>query len=208
MARIDLCFVWHMHQPFYKDLVTGEYKLPWTRLHGLKDYYGMVQVLAEFPTIRQTFNLVPSMVAQLDEYASGTAQDSFLRLALKPAEELTDFEQQFILRYFFQANVGRMVYRYPRYGELYELNAKAGRFFGTQDYRDLQVLSQIAWFDEIFLATDPEIKALVEKGRGFSLADQKLMGRKQLEILGHVVPVYEKFAAAGQIEVSTTPYYH
>ena len=208
MARIDLCFVWHMHQPFYKDLVTGEYKLPWTRLHGLKDYYGMVQVLAEFPTVRQTFNLVPSMIAQLDEYASGTAQDTFLRLALKPAEELTEFEQQFILRYFFQANVGRMVYRYPRYGELYELHLKAGRFFGTQDYRDLQVLSQVAWFDEIFLAADPEIKALVEKGRGFTLAEQKLMGRKQLEILGHVVPVYEKFAAAGQIEVSTTPYYH
>jgi alpha-amylase/alpha-mannosidase (GH57 family) len=208
MARIDLCFVWHMHQPFYKDLVTGEYKLPWTRLHGLKDYYGMVQVLAEFPTVRQTFNLVPSMVAQLDEYAGGKAHDAFLRLALKPAEELTEPEQQFILRYFFQANVGRMVYRYPRYGELYELNQKAGRFFGPQDFRDLQVLSQVAWFDEIFLATDPEIKALVDKGRGFSLADQKLMGRKQLEILGHVVPVYEKFAAAGQIEVSTTPYYH
>lgn len=208
MAKIDLCFVWHMHQPFYKDLVTGEYKLPWTRLHGLKDYYGMVQVLAEFPTVKQTFNLVPSMVAQLDEYAAGTAQDAFLRVALKPAEELSDAEQQFALQYLFQCNVGQMVYRYPRYAELYELHLKAGKFFGPQDFRDLQVLSQLAWFDEIFLNTDPEVQALVAKGRGYSLADQKLMGRKQLEILGHVVPVYEKFAAAGQIEVSTTPYYH
>jgi alpha-amylase/alpha-mannosidase (GH57 family) len=208
MAKIDLCFVWHMHQPFYKDLVTGEYKLPWTRLHGLKDYYGMVQVLAEFPTVKQTFNLVPSMVAQLDEYASGTAQDAFLRVALKPAEELSDLEQKFALQYLFQCNVAHMVYRYPRYAELYELHLKAGKFFGPQDFRDLQVLSQLAWFDEIFLKTDPEVQALVAKGRGYSLADQKLMGRKQLEILGHVVPVYEKFAAAGQIEVSTTPYYH
>ena len=208
MARIDLCFVWHMHQPFYKDLVTGEYKLPWTRMHGLKDYYGMVQILEEFPSIHQTFNVVPSMIAQLDEYASGTARDGFLRLALKPAEELTEPEQQFLLKYFFQANVAHMVYRYARYGELYELHLKAGRYFGPQDYRDLQVLSQVAWFDELFLSSDVEIKALVAKGRGYSLADQRLMGRKQLEILGHVLPVYEKFAATGQIEVSTTPYYH
>ena len=38
-----------MHQPFYKDLVTGEYRLPWTRFHALKDYYGMVKVLQDFP---------------------------------------------------------------------------------------------------------------------------------------------------------------
>ena len=65
MPQIHLCFLWHMHQPFYKDLVSGEYKLPWTRMHALKDYYGMVRVLEEFPKVRQTFNLVPSMMAQV-----------------------------------------------------------------------------------------------------------------------------------------------
>ena len=73
MARIHLCFLWHMHQPFYKDLASGEYKLPWTRMHALKDYYGMVRILEEFPKVRQTFNLVPSMMAQVAEYASGEA---------------------------------------------------------------------------------------------------------------------------------------
>ena len=73
--NIDVVFLWHMHQPFYKDLVRGEYKLPWTRLHGLKDYYGMVEVLRAFPKVRQTFNLVPSMLVQLDEYARGEADD-------------------------------------------------------------------------------------------------------------------------------------
>ena len=67
MPQIDVCFVWHMHQPFYKDLVSGEYKLPWTRLHGLKDYYGMVEILGEFPKVRQTFNLGPSMLVQVEE---------------------------------------------------------------------------------------------------------------------------------------------
>ena len=69
MPQINLCFLWHMHQPFYKDLVSGEYKLPWTRMHALKDYYGMVRILEEFPKVKQTFNLVPSMMAQVEEYA-------------------------------------------------------------------------------------------------------------------------------------------
>ena len=205
MPQIDVCFVWHMHQPFYKDLVSGEYKLPWTRLHGLKDYYGMVEILGEFPKVRQTFNLVPSMLVQVEEYASGKAEDPFLRLALKPAETLTDGEKQFLLSYFFQANVDNLIYRYPRYAELY---ISRTRPYSVQDYRDLQVLSQLAWFDEFFLTRDPEIAALVRKGRDYNNEDQTLLGRKQTEVMGHVIPVYKKFAATGQIEISTTPFYH
>src|ERR1700752_5117088 len=101
MPQIHLCFLWHIPQPFYKDLISGEYKLPWTRMHALKDYYGMVRILEEFPQIRQTFNLVPSMMVQVEEYARGEAKDPFLDLALKPAESLTPQEQDFILRNFF-----------------------------------------------------------------------------------------------------------
>src|SRR5579859_6100789 len=98
MPKIYLCFLWHMHQPFYKDLATGVYKLPWTRMHALKDYYGMVEVLRDFPTVHQTFNLVPSMMVQVDEYARGVARDPYLDLALKPAESLTDSEKMFLLQ--------------------------------------------------------------------------------------------------------------
>ena len=73
MPRIHLCFLWHMHQPYYKDLATGEYRLPWTRMHALKDYYGMVKVLEEFPEIRQTFNLVASMMAQIPPFFCASA---------------------------------------------------------------------------------------------------------------------------------------
>ena len=112
MPHTYVCFVWYMHQPFYKDLASGEYKLPWTRMHALKDYYGMVKILEDFPEIRQTFNLVPSMMVQIEEYARNEAQDPFLRAALKPAESLTPDEQSFVLKYFFQANPGRMIYRH------------------------------------------------------------------------------------------------
>ena len=199
-----LCFLWHMHQPFYKDLWTGEYKLPWTRLHALKDYAGMVEILAEFPEIRQTFNLVPSMVLQIDEYATGKASDPFFDCAVLPAEDLTAAQRAFILKYFFQANVPRIINGNPRYKELYEKRDK----FSNQDLRDLQVLNQLVWFDEDLRASDPELRGLVEKGRDYSLADQALMARKQHEALGRVLPVYKEFAAKGQIEISTTPFYH
>jgi alpha-amylase/alpha-mannosidase (GH57 family) len=204
-----------MHQPLYKDLVTGEYRLPWTRFHALKDYYGMVKVLQDFPSVHQTFNLVPSMIVQIQDYASGAAADPFLQCAVKPAEELTEGEREFVLRYFFQANPDHLIYRYPRYGELLNVwkacgaNPQVGRkHFSVQDFRDLQVLSQVAWFDEEFQEHDQEVRALIAKGRDYSLADQALMARKEREILAEVVPVYKEFAARGQIEISTTPFYH
>src|SRR6476659_11393686 len=104
MPQIYLCFLWHMHQPFYKDLVSGEYKLPWTRLHALKDYYGMVRILEEFPNVRQTFNLVPSLIHQIQEYERGTAQDPFFNVASRPAGDLSPDERLFALQYLFQAN--------------------------------------------------------------------------------------------------------
>jgi alpha-amylase/alpha-mannosidase (GH57 family) len=214
MPQIHLCFLWHMHQPFYKDLVTGQYNLPWTRLHALKDYYGMVHILEEFPKVHQTFNLVPSMMVQVAEYAAGKARDPFLECAATPADALTDVQRDLILDHFFHAHPERMIGRFPRYAELYEARraqmdpAYTKLAFAAQDFRDLQVLSQLAWFDEEFLENDPGVVALIRKGRDFDLADQELMLEKQKQILGLVIPAYHKAAQSGQIEISTTPYYH
>jgi alpha-amylase/alpha-mannosidase (GH57 family) len=188
-----------MHQPFYKDLWTGEYKLPWTRLHAMKDYAGMVEILGEFPRIHQTFNLVPSMVAQIEEYAEGKASDPFLDCALEPAEGLTEAQRNFIVKYFFQVHVERIMYRYPRYRELYE---KREQRFSVQDLRDLQIYSQIAWFDEDLLAREEELRALIAKGRDFSREDQAMMARNESAALKRVLPVYREYAAKGQIEIS------
>ncbi len=213
MPQIYLCFLWHMHQPFYKDLSTGEYQLPWTRMHALKDYYGMARLLEEFPNVRQTFNLVPSLAAQVEEYASGEAADPFLALALKPADQLTDADRTFLLRHSFYSDPHRMIYRYPRYGELFDAwqaqkHSGSWRLFGAGEFRDLQMWSQLAWFDEEFQENDPEVRDWVTRGRDFSAADQRRMGEKQREIIGRVLPEYQKLAASGQIEISTTPYYH
>src|SRR5262249_34788831 len=213
MPQIHLCFLWHMHQPFYKDLGSGEYKLPWTRMHALKDYYGMVRILEEFPEIHQTFNLVPSMMVQVAEYAAGTAADPFLQMALKPAESLSDSERGFLLRHSFYSDRHRTISPDPRYGELFDAwhaqkNSGSRSLFGAQELRDLQMWSQLAWFDEEFQEHDPEIAEWIRRGRNFTLADQRRMGEKQREIVGRVLPEYQKLAATGQVEISTTPYYH
>ncbi len=205
-----------MHQPFYKDLVSGEYKLPWTRMHALKDYYGMAHILEEFPNVHQTFNLVPSMMVQVAEYAAGEAADPFLQAALKPAESLTAEDRAFLLRHSFYSDPQQMIYRYPRYGELSDMwqaqKGTAGRgnpgLFSVQELRDVQMWSQLAWFDEEFQAGDPEVHDWVQRGRNFTLDDQRRMGEKQRQLIGKVAPQYRQLAASGQIEISTTPYYH
>ena len=214
MSQIHLCFVWHMHQPFYKVLATGEYRLPWTRLHALKDYFGMVKILEEFPSVHQTFNLAPSMLVQIEEYASGQAVDPLLACTMKAAPELTEAERNYLVRCAFLF-APRLIERFPRYAELFGLwhaggkdASRAARLFSVQDIADLQVLSQLAWFDEELRVQDPEVRALIAKERGYSREDQAVMLRKQAEILGFVIPIYKEFAARGQIEISTTPFYH
>ncbi len=209
---IRVLFLWHMHQPYYKDLVTGEYRLPWVRLHALKDYYGMVKLLDEFPNVHQTFNLVPSLLLQIQDYAAGTARDPFLELAAKPARDLSQEERRTALEWLFAANPVHMIGRYPRYQELWERfrgqnAARAQQFFNTQDFSDLQVLSQLAWFDEFFLE-EPEIAELVRKGRDFSDHDQAFVVAKQRELISLVIPAYKNAARRGSIEISASPFYH
>src|SRR5215475_1703472 len=116
-----VAFLWHMHQPYYEDLVTREHILPWVRLHALKDYYGMVALLEEFPKMRATFNLVPSLLVQLEAFAAGEAHDRYLEIGLKPAETLAPDERTFIVENFFSAQQQRMNEPYRRYAELLAL---------------------------------------------------------------------------------------
>jgi alpha-amylase/alpha-mannosidase (GH57 family) len=214
MPVLRVVVLWHQHQPYYKDLVTGEYRLPWVRLHALKDYYGMVKLLEEFPDVHQTFNLVPSLVSQIQDYESGAAYDPFLTVASRPAKDLTQAERRFALQYLFQANPAHLIGRYPRYAELWERFQSAGsepeeaeKFFQSQDYTDLQVLSQLAWFDEFFLK-EPDIAALVSKSRGFSLDDQSFVIERQRDLIKRVLPTHAEAANQGRIEISTSAFYH
>jgi alpha-amylase/alpha-mannosidase (GH57 family) len=212
-----IAFLWHMHQPYYKDPFTGIYRLPWVRLHGTKDYLDMVKILDEFPNIRQTFNVVPSLIEQLRDYIENNATDRYLELTLKNPSDMTESERLFVIENFFLANWDNMIKTFPRY---YELLVKRGfrftkgdivrvsRYFTDYDIRDLQVLFNLSWIDPMFRDNDPAMKGLIQKERGFTEEDKQLVIKKQFEILKEIIPEYKRMSQIGQIELSVTPFYH
>src|ERR1700741_117937 len=104
MSNVVVAFVWHQHQPYYPDDVGGTNPMPWVRLHGVKDYYGMALHLLEYPEMRCAINLVPSLVIQLEAYTEDGATDQFLTTARLPADGLTESDGLFLLDHFFMAN--------------------------------------------------------------------------------------------------------
>jgi alpha-amylase/alpha-mannosidase (GH57 family) len=202
-----------MHQPQYRDPETGTYVLPWTRLHATKDYWGMVKLFDEFPKFHATFNMVPALCMQLEEYASGNFREPWFTLAFQPTDKLTKEGKQEILDRAFQVNHERLMSRWPRFVELFEWSRVAGGAqalvtFTPRDWRDLQVLSQLAWMDEEWFSKDPVISRLSNRGKDFTEKDKADLKAKNLELVRMVLPAYREAAARGQIEISTTPFYH
>ena len=205
--------LWHMHQPQYRDPSSGRYVLPWTRLHALKDYWGMVRVLEEFPGVHATFNVVPSLGAQLEQYASGHFDEPWFATVFRPTASLTAEDKSEILVRAFQLNYDHLMARWPRFVELYQRvqaqgNQHATQTLGERDWRDLQLLSQLAWMDEEYLASDPVVSRLAQRGADYTEHDKQELRAKQFELLGRVLPEYRRAASSGQIEISTTPFYH
>ncbi|GAB1401195.1 glycoside hydrolase family 57 protein [Elusimicrobiota bacterium] len=217
MKKVYLAFLWHQHQPIYKNPLNNTYELPWVRLHATKDYYDMVAVLDDYPKIKVNINLVPSLLIQLDEYAKGIAKDKFLDLTLKPALELSDEDKIFILMNFFMANWETMVFPNNRYHQLLEKRGKQTsntdikrilNYFKDNDMRDLQVWFNLSWFDPYWRKNDEFIKDLYIKGRDFTEEEKNKLIQKQLEICGMIVAKHKELQDRGQIEVSVTPFYH
>jgi alpha-amylase/alpha-mannosidase (GH57 family) len=208
-----LNLVWHQHQPlYYKD--AGVYTRPWARVHATKDYYDMAAMLQQYPDVHVTFNLTPVLLRQLDDLAAG-AKDAYQVAAEKPAVKLTEADKTFLLQRFFDANGTNVIARFPRYQELLTKRggasdaaiAAAIPLYTIEDWRDLQLWFNLAWFDPGFLA-QPPLAALVEKGRGFSEADKKTVFDQARSIVAKVVPLHKAMQDTGQIEVITTPYAH
>lgn len=201
-----------MHQPQYRDPSNGQYVLPWTRLHALKDYWGMVKIMEEFPQVHATFNIVPLLGEQIEEYASGRFKEPWFEIAFAPEDALTPDQKREALERAFQVNEN-LVHRWPRFSELQaELRSGGAEacvaHWGPREWRDLQLLSQLAWMDEEYLAKDPAVRGLSEKGKDFTEEDKVLLLDRQRELLSKVLPEYRLAASRGQIEISTTPYYH
>lgn len=212
-----IAFIWHQHQPLYKSReavadASGQYRLPWVRLHGTKDYLDLVQILAQYPQLHQTVNLVPSLILQLEDYASGNAIDPYIALTLTPDDKLTPTHKKFIIEHFFDANHRTLIDPHPRYAQLYEQRQEQGRLWclqnwTSQDYSDLLAWHNLAWIDPLFW-DDPDIADWLKRGQNFTLGDRQRIFSKQKEIISRIIPQHRQMQEKGQLEVTTTPYTH
>lgn len=214
---LHVAFIWHQHQPLYKcrassSLASGQYRLPWVRLHGTKDYLDLVLLLARYPKLHQTVNLVPSLILQLEDYIDGSAFDPYLTLALTPTEQLGKEQRQFIIKHFFDANHHTLIDPHPRYAQLYYQRQDKGagwclENWELQDYSDLLAWHNLSWIDPIFW-DDPDIDRWLKQGKNFTLADRQRIYSKQRQIISRIIPQHRQMQEAGQLEVTTTPYTH
>lgn len=217
MKTLAVAILWHLHQPYYTDPLTQSSPLPWVRLHAVKGYYDMGVLLEEYPEARVTVNLTPSLLCQLQESASGAVTDVFWTYASRPAADLSEQERRFILRHFFSANRDTMIRPHDRYYGLLiqrgthprdeELDGLARRF-SVQDLRDLQVWHNLAWCGHRARARFPQLRDLLAKGRSFSESDKQTVLTTQRAILNEIIPLYRRLQERGQIELSTTPFFH
>lgn len=209
----SVCFIWHMHQPSYKDSLTGQYMMPWVRLHAAKDYLDMVALLEEFPNIRQTFNLVPSLLEQLQDYSKPGWLDRHEMLTAQ-AEPFSEEDKRFILERFFDANPHRMIRRIPAYFQHLETKQQAKNLdeamalFSEQDYADITAQFHLVWIDPLWVERRPEVKTLIEKGKSYTLSERIQILEIIRDLVKAVIPTYKRMQESGQIEITTTPYYH
>src|SRR3984893_17114068 len=206
MKPVHVAFVWHMHQPYYKDDLTSTYLLPWVRLRSAKDYYKMPALLDGYPKLRATFNLVPSLLAQIEDYGKEESVDLFLNLSRRAAGDLSAEERDFLLRWMRESPRALRVQQSSRYLEL--ASRPADVQFTTQDIRDLQVWFNLAWCDPVWMESDPRLAELKRKDRDFVEADKQPLFTAQLDMIKKVIPKYRELADRGQAELTFSPYYH
>jgi len=215
--KIYLAFLWHQHQPYYKLVNENKFLMPWVRLHGTKDYLDMPLLLKDYPKIKANFNLVPSLIEQINEYVNNGAKDRILELTLIKARELKEEERVEVLQLFFTASYENMIRKFPQYDYLYQKRGykksyeeliETQRFFTAQEILDLQVLFNLVWIDPLLRERDDFLKSLVKKGKGYTEEEKIKLVDKHLEILRNIIPLHKEMQESGQIEVTTTPYYH
>jgi alpha-amylase/alpha-mannosidase (GH57 family) len=215
MSSVSLALLWHQHQPYYPDDVSGETLFPWVRLHGTKDYIGMALHLKEVPEFRCTINLVPSLLVQIQRYTDHGGSDRHLDVSRMPADGLGSGDALYLLDNFFMAHAEWMIKPYPRYHELFQKRGnrsepaeRALPRFSERDIRDLQVWSNLTWMHPLLFEQDAELRSFLARGQSWTEDEKAWLLDKQIEVLRRIIPLHRELNESGQVELTTTPFYH
>lgn len=221
--KLKLVLCWHMHQPEYRDLQTGEYKLPWAYLHVIKDYIDMAAHLEAVPEARAVINFAPILLEQIEEYAKqvnaylreGTTLTDPLLAALVAPQIPSDPEDYLkLVKDCMRANRERQINCYPAFKKLVEMAEWLEQHFDALSYvnaqfvNDMLVWYHLAWMGETIKLSDNRVKHLMAKGAGYTLHDRIELIEIIGEQLAGVIQRYTVLARKEQIELSVTPYAH
>jgi alpha-amylase/alpha-mannosidase (GH57 family) len=218
--KLDLVLMWHMHQPDYRDYLTGEFTQPWVYLHALKDYSDMAAHLERHREVRAVVNLVPVLLDQIEEYArqfaAGEVNDPLLRLlAREESTPLSAEERELVIDRCFHANQEKMIAPYPAFQRLQDMFTALERqaseallYLSDRYFYDLLVWYHLAWSGETVRRNSDLLIRLMSQGIGFSHADRKELHRLIGSVVAAVIPRYAALAQAGRIELTTTPHFH
>lgn len=210
--KLSIAFYWHMHQPVYQLSPEGDYLMPWTRLHAVKDYLDMVTILDNFKNIKLNLNVVPVLLDAFIDYGEKGLHDLHSRLTVTDVKDLTPDDKEFILNNFFDSNYRTMILPYEEYNRLFQKRQNMSEAdidaFTDQEYSDLMALFNLAWFDPSYKNEYIELKKLFKKGKDFTLEDRQKIIEIQRDIIRRIIPAYRNYVENGKIEVTTSPYYH
>ncbi len=218
--KIELVFLWHMHQPDYRDHATGEFRRPWTYLHALKDYTDMVAHLERNPRVRAVVNFVPVLLDQIEDYAQqfdkGDFRDPLLRLLARDSlDHMDPAERRLVLATCFPDNHARMVAPYPRFERLRNLyrllegqGEAAAAYLSGSFFADLLVWYHLVWTGETERRSQPLLAELMTKGESFTLGERRQLLALMGQTMRGLIPRYRALAERGQVELSATPDTH
>ena len=220
--RLPVILLWHMHQPQYRDALTGQYTLPWTYLHAIKDYTDMAAHLESNPAARAVVNFTPLLIEQLEEIARRIAEhlkagtplpDPVLALLGPEAVPSAPAERLALLRACLRGHRQHMIERFGPYLELATIAETLGTleriaYASDQFIQDLAVWHHLAWLGETVRRSDPLVARLTARGREFTPGQRRDLLTLIGELVTQVVPRYRALAAGGRIELSVTPYGH
>ncbi len=223
VQKLNVVLYWHMHQPEYRDLRNGEYHLPWTYLHTIKDYVDMVSHLENCPQAKAVVNFAPVLLEQIDDYAQqlneylnhGRAlRDPLLASLADPVMKPGEERRALIVKSCLRANEQRLIKRYSVFKLLAAMGKKALankavlNYYSEQYFADLLVWYHLAWTAETAIENDPRIQALIKKAQHFTMRDRHTLIEVYSEMISGVIGRYKKLAEQGRIELSMTPYAH
>ncbi len=220
LRKLHVNLYWHMHQPDYRDYLTGEYVLPWTYLHAIKDYTDMAYHLEQNPLAKASFNFVPVLLDQLEDYvdqfATQNMRDPLLALFLvSDGDRFSTAERQLILNSCFKCNHEKMIAPFPQYDHLYQLfklteasGVENLDYLSDQYLLDLLVWYHLAWSGESVRREYPLVVHLMVKSSRFTAADRRDLFDLMGQLISGIIPRYKALQQAGQIEISSTPHFH